>query len=74
MAEDYSSRVPWSTEPSLKAKAEEVGIDFDKFIAGLASNSSDMEMAKEFKVSSKTIMYLRKHFEELGLHSVMGQD
>lgn len=74
MTEDYISRVPWSTEPSLKEKTEEVGIDFDKFIAGLAANRSDMEMAKEFNVSSKTITYLREHFEQLGIHSVMGQD
>jgi len=74
MAEEYVSRVPWSIEPSLKEKTEEVGIDFDKFIAGLAKNLSDMEMAKDFNVSSKLISHLRKHFEELGIHSVMGQD
>jgi hypothetical protein len=74
MAEDYVSRVPWSTEPSLKEKAEEVGIDFDKFIDGLDNNLTDMEMAQDFNVSSKVISHLRKHFEELGIHSIMGQD
>lgn len=74
MREDYISRVPWSTEPSLKEKTEEVGIDFDKFIDGLSKNLSDTEMAKDFNVSSKLIAHLRQHFEQLGIHSVMGQD
>lgn len=74
MAEDFVSRVPWSTEPSLKDKTEEVGIDFDQFIARLAENRSDMEMAEEFQVSEKTITHLREHFERLGLQSIMGQD
>lgn len=74
MTEDFVSRVPWSTEPSLKEKTEEVGIDFDQFIARLAENRSDMEMAEEFQVSEKTIAHLREHFERLGLQSIMGQD
>lgn len=74
MQEDFVSRVPWSAEPSLKQKTEDVGIDFDQFIGGLAQNRSDMEMAAEFKVSSKTISHLREHFERYGIHSIMGQD
>ena len=74
MRKDHISRVPWSIEPSLKQKTEEVGIDFDKFIEGLKANLSDVEMAKDFNVSSKTIAHLRDHFEQLGIHSVMGQD
>ncbi|MBC7336244.1 MAG: helix-turn-helix domain-containing protein, partial [Clostridia bacterium] len=30
--EDYRSRVPWAREPSLKEKAREVGVDFDRLI------------------------------------------
>jgi DNA-directed RNA polymerase specialized sigma subunit len=74
MAEDFVSRVPWSAEPSLKEKTEEVGIDFDSFIAGLEANKTDTEMAEEFNVSTKTITHLREHFEHLGIHSIMGQD
>ena len=73
-AEDFRSRAPWSTEPSLKAKAEEVGVDFDRFIEGLAKNRSDQEIAREFGVTEKTVWHLRNHFEKLGVHSIMGQD
>lgn len=73
MAEDFVSRVPWDTDISLKDKVEEVGIDFEKFIACLAENRSDVEMAKEFNVSEKTIAHLREHFERQGLQSIMGQ-
>ncbi|MDK2820512.1 MAG: hypothetical protein PWP31_477 [Clostridia bacterium] len=68
------ARVPWSTQPSLKEKTNEVGIDFDKFIAGLAANRSDTELAKEFGVNSEAIYHLRNHFERYGIQSVMGQD
>mgnify|MGYP000858031754 CR=1 FL=1 len=74
MADDFVSRTPWSTEPSLKEKTAEVGINFDNFIASLAGKQSDLEMAKDFNVSTKTIAHLREHFEQLGIHSVMGQD
>lgn len=74
MEEFIRSRVPWSTEPSLKTKTEEVGIDFDAFIEGLKNNKSDAEMAREFGVSSKVIMHLRDHFMRRGLGSIMGQD
>lgn len=71
---EFTSRVPWSTEPSLKFKAEEVGIDFDLFIDGLKNNRSDSEMAMEFGVSEKTIEHLRDHFMTHGVGSIMGQD
>jgi len=74
MAENFLSRVPWDIEPSLKEKTEEVGIDFDRFLNGLKQNLTDREMAENFKVKSKTIANLREHFEQLGIHSVMGQD
>ena len=69
-----SSRAPWSTQPSLKEMANEVGIDFDRFIDGLAANRSDTELAAEFGVNSQVIYRLRDHFEHYGLHSIMGQD
>ncbi len=74
MAEDFRSRAPWSLQPDLKQKTEEVGIDFDRFISYLANNRSDTEMSKEFGVSEKVIMNLRKHFERLGVQSIVGQD
>jgi hypothetical protein len=73
--EEYlRSRVPWSTEPSLKQKTEELGIDFDRFIYGLKYNRSDVEMAGELGVSEKTVRHLREHFMHKGLGSIMGQD
>lgn len=68
------SRVPWSTQPSLKTMAAEVGVDFDALMAGLAANKSDTEMAKAFGVSPEVISRLRDHFERYGLQSIMGQD
>jgi DNA-directed RNA polymerase specialized sigma subunit len=73
--EEYlRSRVPWSTEPSLKQKTDELGVDFDRFIEGLKFNRSDMEMASEFGVSEKAVKHLREHFMTRGLGSIMGQD
>ncbi|MGI6553658.1 MAG: helix-turn-helix domain-containing protein [Bacillota bacterium] len=74
MADDFVSRVPWSLEPSLKEKATDVGVDFDRFIEGLAAKRSDSEMAAEFGVSDKVISHLRHHFETVGLQSIQGQD
>jgi len=74
MEEYIRSRVPWSTEPSLKTKTEEVGIDFDLFIDALKNDKSDMEMAGEFGVSEKVIKHLREHFFTHGIGSIMGQD
>lgn len=68
------SRVPWTTEPSLTTKTEEVGIDFDSFIEGLKNDKSDAEMAAEFGVTEKTISHLRDHFMTRGILSTMGQD
>ena len=72
--EFFRCRAPWSTEPSLKAMTEEVGIDFNHFIDMLKNDKSDMEMAKEFEVTEKTVYYLRDHFVHYGLGSIMGQD
>lgn len=74
MEEYIRSRAPWSTEPSLKTKTEEVGIDFDRFIEGLKNNKSDLEMAEEFGVTEKMLYYLRDHFMRHGVGSIMGQD
>jgi hypothetical protein len=72
---DLSTRgAPWALEPSLEAKCEEVGINFDNFIEGLKNNKSDAEMAEEFEVTEKTIFYLRDYFEHMGLDTMMGQD
>lgn len=68
------SRAPWSTQPSLKLKTDEVGIDFDAFIRGLAANKSDEEMAAAFGVPVATIANLRQHFIRFGVDSVVGQD
>jgi len=74
MEEYIRSRVPWSTEPSLKTKTKEVGIDFDLFIDAIKNNKSDMEMAKEFGVNEKVIKHLKEHFFAHGVGSIMGQD
>ncbi|MBF7083066.1 helix-turn-helix domain-containing protein [Desulfallas sp. Bu1-1] len=74
MEEYIRSRVPWSTEPSLKFKAEEVGVDFDDLIEGFKEGKSDAEMAGEFDVTEKLIYHLRDHFMRHGLGSIMGQD
>lgn len=68
------SRVPWSTEPSLKFKADEVGVDFDDLIEGFKNGKSDYEMAEEFDVTEKLIYHLRDHFMRRGLGSIVGQD
>ncbi|MGI6491652.1 MAG: helix-turn-helix domain-containing protein [Pelotomaculum sp.] len=76
MESDYilSSRVPWSTEPSLKAMAKEVGVNYDQLMAGIKENKSDAEIANELAVSEKLIGHLKEHFYTHGLHSIMGQD
>lgn len=68
------SRAPWSTQPSLKEMAAEVGVDFDRLIAGLAANRTDTELAAEFGVDCRVIYHLRDHFERYGVQSIMGQD
>lgn len=74
MAENFSSRVPWGLEPSLKDKTNEVGIEFDKFIEGLKHNRTDEELAEDFAVSENLIAHLRSHFEHFGVNSVVGRD
>lgn len=74
MQKDFSSRVPWSLGPSLRAKAEEVGVDFDRFMYMLSNECSDEELAAEFKVPEEVIQNLREQFERKGIHSIMGQD
>lgn len=68
------SRAPWSTQPGLKLKTDEVGIDFDAFIRGLAENRTNEEMACAFAVPVAVIASLREHFMRFGIDSVMGQD
>lgn len=70
----FQSRVPWSSEPSLKEMAHEVGVDFDRFIDGIKDDKSDSEMSKELDVPEKLIYHLRDHFYTHGVHSIMGQD
>ena len=74
MDDNFVSRVPWSLEPSLKEKTDELGIDFDRFIDGLKNNRTDTEMAEEFQVSQEAILALREHFVHLGIQSVVGRD
>ncbi|TEB06812.1 hypothetical protein Psch_00344 [Pelotomaculum schinkii] len=68
------SRVPWSTEPSLKDMAQEVGVDYDRLIDGIKEDKSDSEIAGELAVPEKLIYHLRDHFYTRGVHSIMGQD
>jgi DNA-directed RNA polymerase specialized sigma subunit len=72
--QDYQSRVPWSRELSLKEKAAEVGVDFDRLMRLMAQNRNDTEMAEELGVPEALVRHLRRHFETYGVHSVMGQD
>ncbi|AZK59568.1 histidine kinase [Candidatus Desulforudis audaxviator] len=67
------SRAPWSTQPSLKLKTEEVGIDFNRFIDALRQGRSDAEMAGAFGVPVDTVANLREHFMRYGVDSVQGQ-
>ncbi len=70
----FQSRVPWSSEPSLKEMTREVGVDFDRFIEGIKDEQSDSEMAQEFDVPEESIYHLRDHFYTHGVHSIVGQD
>lgn len=74
MDKEHWARVPWSTQPSLKLKTDEVGVDFDRFIEGIRDDRSDAEMAQDFSVPVGVISNLREHFFRFGLDSVMGQD
>ena len=68
------SRVPWSSGPSLKEMAGEVGVDVDRLIDGIEDDRTDAEMAEDFNVSEKLIYHLRDHFYTHGIDSVTGQD
>lgn len=74
MDNHFVSRVPWGLEPSLKEKAEEIGVDFDRFMEGLKNNKENHILAKEFNVSPEAISQLREHFQRLGIDSIVGQD
>lgn len=74
MDDNFVSRVPWSLEPSLKEKTDDLGIDFDRFIDGLKNNKTDTEIAEEFQVSQEAVAALREHFVHLGIQSVVGRD
>ncbi len=72
-SDDYSTLgPPWDLQPSLKQKAEEVGVDVDLMIDGFAQGKTDAEIAQEFGVPEKTITYLHDDFEKFGLHSMQG--
>ncbi|QGG48249.1 hypothetical protein [Heliorestis convoluta] len=71
----YSTRgAPWGIRPSLVDMTHEVGIDFDKFIDGIAKDRSDTEMAEELGVNAKTIGHLKNHFWRYGINDIQGQD
>lgn len=53
---------PWSIEPSMHFLCDEVGVDYQRFIAGLAKNKNEMEMARELGVDQKTIAGLKELF------------
>lgn len=65
---------PWSWQPSLRQMAEEAGVDFDVFIAGIKNDFSDEEIAAKAGVGPEVIACLREHFQKFGIDSVMGQD
>ncbi len=68
------SRVPWSTEPSLKEMAEEAGVDVGGLIEGIKNEHTDEEIASDLGVSEKLVCHLRNRFYSHGIDSVMGQD
>lgn len=67
---------PWSIEPSMHFVCDEVGIDYDNFIADLKDQKSDHEMAQEFGVPEKTIRHLKDHFykSDVPITGNYGQD
>ncbi|MHB1420869.1 MAG: hypothetical protein ACYCX4_15035 [Bacillota bacterium] len=75
LSDDYTtSGPPWGMGESLKKMCEEVGVDFDQFIAGLDGDKSNADLANQFAVKEATIGHLRDHFERKGIDSVSGQD
>lgn len=69
-----TSGAPWGLEPSLEARCEEVGIDFDDFIEGLKNNKTDAELSSQFDVTETTISSLREFFVHNGIDTTVGQD
>ena len=65
---------PWSIQQSLKSMADDAGVDFDVFLAGLKNGKTDEEIAIKTGVSPKAIGCLREHFEKYGIDSIVGQD
>ncbi|WP_243270062.1 hypothetical protein [Thermanaerosceptrum fracticalcis] len=66
---------PWGVEPGMHFVCDEVGIDADQFIDGLAQNKSDTEMAREFGVPEGTIRHLRERFYKVeSITGNYGQD
>ena len=74
MSERDMSRAPWSTEPSLKQKAQDLGVDFDQLIEEIKSDHSDPEIAKRLGITVKATRHLKNHFMTHGVGSIMGQD
>ncbi len=74
MNDVFRSRTPWNWQPYLSEMCEEIGVNYDKFIEELANNKTDMEIADKLNTSTKAINYLRTHFENYGIGSVLGQD
>ncbi len=65
---------PWSSQPSLKVMAEDVGLNFDSFISQLGEGKTDQEIAVQEGISVRTVCQLREHFEKFGIDSIVGQD
>lgn len=74
MYDDFPSRVPWNWQPYLSEMCAEENVDYDKLIAGLAENKTNRELADSLNANEKTVQYLRNHFEQYGVGSVIGQD
>jgi len=65
---------PYNTEPSLKWKCEDVGVEMDKFIDLLAKDRSDMEIAGELGIDREVAAKLKEEFFKYGINSVVGKD
>ncbi|MGF7186719.1 hypothetical protein GGQ84_002850 [Desulfitispora alkaliphila] len=65
---------PWGLQPSLESMCREAGVDFDGLIQGYLKDESDQELANRYGVKESTIACLKKHFEQYGIDSVVGND
>ncbi len=74
VVDDFASRIPICPELSLKEKSTEENVDYNEFLNHLKNQKSDQEMADELGITPKTAEHLRKHFETVGVHSLLGQD